>query len=383
MIKHFFYPLLFISASSAYAQNNQTDNYVSEENCQNELQNNLVGPNGALQFLIDNLGKNYDPNNPNQGKTVDAVLVTALTAGLANYTAGVDGLNINSIKDLINQILSGTPYQFPSGEGNLVSPHCKIDPGNVVLASKLIKASIYTTIYATEAFGTESNGVTILPKDVTLKASINSNPETQIFNVINTGESSITIQNISGIKHPLEQIMTKKNSCRNGMVLSSSRNCKIYLKIDTTQIQSKKLAKLNVTFLNNEGNSSSLSNITYGVSSNDCVPFKIYAPAGIGYAIEVKGVDNPNVNLGSCSILNHSNYGGNIEDPNYFKNINVWNETPSIYVLKNSTITLHRYWGSNNDYNYQIDDGKNNYVQCRGTTYIPSKMDCSLSHKKL
>ena len=109
MINKIFYSLLFIVGSTAYAQNdinsNGKDYFVSESSCQNDLQNNLLAPSGALDNIIDNLGKHFDPNNPTQGITVDSVLLSEMSAGLALYTAGIDGFDVDSIGDLINNIL--------------------------------------------------------------------------------------------------------------------------------------------------------------------------------------------------------------------------------------------------------------------------------------
>ncbi|APJ03635.1 hypothetical protein [Silvanigrella aquatica] len=393
MFKKIIYPFIIVSVSSASAQEvNFFDetNFLHEirkvifntKSCQNELQHKMVGPSGTLQSVINNLGNSYSPANLKYGIVVDSLLVTALTAGLATYTAGIDGMNITSILDLIKQIQDHDLDPFSNITNGNGEPHCKIDPQNVYIASKLIRTSINSIFFANNLLGHNDNGVNLEPKTLTIKETHENDPELHKIRLVNRSSNDITIEEINGIQIPLQTVM-KKDSCQIGSVIARENDCHIYLKIDTSNVHFKKQVSMNIRYKDNDKVNSISNNIIYGVASKDCVPFKVYAPAGIGYAIEIKKIDYSSTNLGSCSIFNDSNYGGDIKNPNYFKLISVWNETPNIYVLKNSSITLNRYLGSQNNFTFNIGDGENNYVQCTGTTFLPSQMPCTISHKEL
>ncbi|KAB8037047.1 hypothetical protein GCL60_14540 [Silvanigrella paludirubra] len=362
-------PFLFLKNTYAFELPD-----VDPIECKTSLREDFLSNKGTISSVIDNIGKNFDPENSKQGKIVDSFSVTFATAALATYTAGVDGFNVTSILNLIKNILDNV-YKFDFPNGNIAVPVCeKKNPAKEITLAK----NIINTFYSTHKLGvnqfSSSSDIFTIPKNSKNILIIGKENKMNLVKFMNFKEDDITITSVSTLEFPLIALNKRKDSCKEGLTLKGGQYCTVEYSFDSSKVIKQNSQSIIVNYVSNTGPHSVSSNISYGTFDKDCVPFKVYAPWGIGYAIDIKGPNNPEINLASCAILNEENYGGNKEYPDYFKNISVGQTSPKIYVLKNSTVRIHRFWGSNNDYFYNIKNGINNFVQCNGTLF--GNMNC-------
>ena len=73
-------PFLFLKNTYAFELPD-----VDPIECKTSLREDFLSNKGTISSVIDNIGKNFDPENSKQGKIVDSFSVTFATAALATY----------------------------------------------------------------------------------------------------------------------------------------------------------------------------------------------------------------------------------------------------------------------------------------------------------